>query len=57
MVQRKTITREVGTYLESNENEITTYQSLQDTEKTALRRRLIVINTTLQNRKGLKSTT
>ena len=56
------ITREIRKHLETNENENTTYQNLQEAVKAVLRRKFIAINAYIKTRrqkreKDLKSIT
>ena len=48
------IKKEIGKYLETNENENTTTQNLWDAAKAVLRGKFIAIQAYLKNKKNLK---
>ena len=48
---------EIRKYLETNENENTTYKNLLDSAKTVLRGKCIAVNTYIKKKKDLKSIT
>ena len=52
----KEIKEEIKKYLETNENENTTYQNLWEAAKAVLRGKLISIHAYLKNKKNLKKT-
>lgn len=49
------ITREIRKYFELNEKENTTYQNLQEAEKTVLRGKFIAVNTNEKKKRKEKS--
>jgi hypothetical protein len=50
------IRKEIQTFIEFNENEITTYENLWDTAKTVLRRKFIAMSTCIKNKERPQKT-